>query len=304
MTRDLGLSYPDRIRDTGVPQSGRNNCEEASPINSITSSVAGSVEVSAGSLTYSRANQEPLLALDDINLSVAPGEFVSIVGPSGCGKSTLLLSIAGLLKLTSGRITLDGVPLSGPGLDRGVVFQEAGLLPWRTVSANVELGLEAKKIGKSERRRIAKHYLEMVGLGEFLNSHPRQLSGGMKQRVGLARALAINPEVLLMDEPFAALDAQTRDRIGQSLLEIWAQEKKTVLFVTHSIDEAIYLSDRIFVMTFRPGTVRAIIEVDLPRPRDERVRNSAEFAKYRTRVWEELAEEVARSEEDAFHASA
>ncbi|GEL23161.1 hypothetical protein PSU4_21150 [Pseudonocardia sulfidoxydans NBRC 16205] len=187
--------------------------------------------------------------------------------------------------------------MTGPGLDRAVVFQEAGLLPWRSAAGNVALGLEAKGVPRAERAHIARRYLELVGLGDFLDAHPRQLSGGMKQRVGLARALAVDPQVLLMDEPFAALDAQTRDRIGQSLLDIWAQQRKTVLFVTHSIDEAVYLSDRILVMTFRPGTVRAEIPVDLPRPRDERVRNSAEFARYRAQVWDQLAEEVTRSEE-------
>ncbi|MFC5211751.1 ABC transporter ATP-binding protein [Pseudonocardia sulfidoxydans] len=220
-----------------------------------------------------------------------------MLGPSGCGKSTLLLAIAGLLRLSGGTISVDGRTVTGPGLDRAVVFQEAGLLPWRSAAGNVALGLEAKGVPRAERAHIARRYLELVGLGDFLDAHPRQLSGGMKQRVGLARALAVDPQVLLMDEPFAALDAQTRDRIGQSLLDIWAQQRKTVLFVTHSIDEAVYLSDRILVMTFRPGTVRAEIPVDLPRPRDERVRNSAEFARYRAQVWDQLAEEVTRSEE-------
>ncbi|MFB9740705.1 ABC transporter ATP-binding protein [Pseudonocardia sulfidoxydans] len=238
-----------------------------------------------------------MLALDGVDLTARPGEFVSILGPSGCGKSTLLLAIAGLLRLSGGTISVDGRTVTGPGLDRAVVFQEAGLLPWRSAAGNVALGLEAKGVPRAERAHIARRYLELVGLGDFLDAHPRQLSGGMKQRVGLARALAVDPQVLLMDEPFAALDAQTRDRIGQSLLDIWAQQRKTVLFVTHSIDEAVYLSDRILVMTFRPGTVRAEIPVDLPRPRDERVRNSAEFARYRAQVWDQLAEEVTRSEE-------
>jgi len=212
-----------------------------------------------------------------------------------------LLAIAGLLRLSAGRITVDGREVRGPGLDRAVVFQEAGLLPWRTAAANVALGLEAKRLPRAERGRVARHYLDLVGLGDFAAAHPRQLSGGMKQRVGLARALAVDPQVLLMDEPFAALDAQTRDRIGQSLLDIWAQHRKTVLFVTHSIDEAVHLSDRILVMSFRPGRVRAEIPVDLPRPRDEHVRNSAEFARYRALVWDQLAEEVTRSEEAVLH---
>ncbi len=206
-----------------------------------------------------------MTALQDLNVEVGEGEFVSIVGPSGCGKSTFLNVLLGLIPASSGEMMIHGKRITGPGQDRAMVFQEFGLLPWRTVMNNVELGLELKGVGAAARRRICAGLAEMVGLSSFEGHYPHELSGGMKQRVGLARALATDPEVLLMDEPFAALDAQTRDIMQSELLRIWQEAKKTVLFVTHQIEEAVYLSDRVIVMTKRPGGAKKVFDVDLPR---------------------------------------
>ncbi|HXZ23775.1 MAG TPA: ABC transporter ATP-binding protein [Methanomassiliicoccales archaeon] len=233
--------------------------------------------------------KEMLLAIDDFNLEVKEREFVCILGPSGCGKTTLLRIIAGLETKTSGSMRLDGREIAGPGRDRGMVFQEFALFPWRTVRKNVEFGLEIRRIPTAERTKTAEDFINLVGLKGFENSYPYQLSGGMKQRVGIARALANNPEVLLMDEPFGALDAQTRNMMQKELLRIWQQTKKTVIFITHSVDEACYLADRIVVMTTRPGTVKEIFTIDLPRPRD---RVSVEFANLRKKVLAELERET------------
>src|SRR5215217_291275 len=209
-----------------------------------------------------------LEALRQIDVAVEQGEFIAVVGPSGCGKTTFLRMVAGLEPATSGTILIDGQPLRGPGNNRGFVFQNDSLLPWRTVLSNALIGPEvAGPVGKPERQRTL-DLLKLVGLGGFENYHPRQLSGGMRQRVNLARALAIDPEVLLMDEPFASLDSQTREVVQGELLRIWSAQQKTVLFVTHQIDEAVYLADRIVVFTSRPGEIREIVEVDIPRPRD------------------------------------
>src|SRR3954447_7353397 len=208
-----------------------------------------------------------LHALQDVNLDVERGEFISVVGPSGCGKTTFLRIVAGLEPATSGQVLLDGRAVHGPGGDRGFVFQNDSLLPWRTVFANAIIGREvAGRVGPAERRRTLE-LLKLVGLEGFENYHPRQLSGGMRQRVNLARALAINPDVLLMDEPFSALDAQTREIMQTELLRIWESGRKTVLFVTHQIDEAVYLSDFIVVLARRPGRVQKVVTIDLPRPR-------------------------------------
>ncbi len=217
--------------------------------------------------------------LRGLNLDIADGEFITIVGLSGCGKTTLLNLVAGLLLPTSGTITVDGVPTKGPGPARAVVFQDAALLPWRTVLRNVELGLEMQhKYEKAEVRTRALKHLEMVGLKDFANDYPHQLSGGMRQRVNLARALVAEPDVLLMDEPFAALDAHTRETMGEELLRIWQQSRKTVLFITHSADEAIMLSDRIIAMGRPPRGVIADLKVGLPRPRNVDVRGLPRFA--------------------------
>jgi len=204
-------------------------------------------------------------ALENINLEVKPSEFLCIVGPSGCGKTTLLRMIAGLDYPTSGEIILDGTPVQGPSPDRGMVFQEFSLFPWRTVLKNVEFGLRIQ--GKRDIKRTAERYIELVGLKGFEHSFPFQLSGGMKQRVAIARALATEPAILLMDEPFGSVDAQTRNVLQEELLEIWKRTKKTILFVTHSVDEAVYLADRVVVMSLRPGRILEVLSVDIERPR-------------------------------------
>ncbi len=224
-------------------------------------------------------------ALRGVNFEIQAGEFVSIVGPSGCGKSTLLAIIDGLVPATSGRIMIDGKEVSKPGHDRALVFQESSLLPWRTVMDNVTFGLECQGARRSEARAKATDLIKLVGLDGFANAYPSQLSGGMQQRVNLARALAVDPEVLLMDEPFAALDAQTREIMQAELLRIWQTTDKTVLFVTHQIDEAIYLSDRVIVLSGRPGQVAAIITPEIPRPRELTVKRTHEFLEYENQIW-------------------
>ena len=244
------------------------------------------------SLAFRPKNREPVTALTDLTLAVAKGEFVSIVGPSGCGKSTFLNIVLGLIKQDSGTLQFNGTPITGPGQERAMVFQEFGLLPWRTVVGNVELGLELKGTPAAERAQRAAELIKLVGLNGFESHYPHELSGGMKQRVGLARALATEPQVLLMDEPFAALDAQTRDLMQTELLQIWERTKKTVLFVTHSIEEAAYLSDRVIVMTARPGRTKEVLQIDLPRPRDYEMRLTPEFNEIKLRIWEVLKEEL------------
>ena len=231
-------------------------------------------------------------ALLDINLRIEEGEFVCLLGPSGCGKSTLLKIIAGLIPATSGRITINGKPVSGPGPERAVVFQDYALFPWMTVRDNVEFGLEARRLPAAERREVSSRLLKVVGLSDFAERFPHQLSGGMKQRVSIARALAVDPSLLLMDEPFGALDAQTRHLLQDELLRIWREYRKTVVFVTHSIEEAIYLSDRIVVMTARPGRVKQIVVVSEARPRDMA---SADMNQRQREVRAVLNEEIARA---------
>jgi NitT/TauT family transport system ATP-binding protein len=228
--------------------------------------------------------------LDDVTFSVARGEFFVIVGPSGCGKSTLLRIIQGLEPPTDGVITLGGRPLSGPSADRGFVFQQDSLYPWRTVLQNVVLGLEIMGKTSNEATARAMSLIELVGLKGFEKHYPRELSGGMRQRVNLARALAIDPEMLLMDEPFAALDALTRETMQQELLRIAAAANKTVLFITHQIDEAVLLADRVLVMSARPGRVLETISIDLPRPRSLAVKRSQEFQALVDRIWNLVSE--------------
>jgi len=220
------------------------------------------------------------------------GEFVCVLGPSGCGKTTLLRIIAGLEEPTGGAILLNNKEITGPGSDRGMVFQEFGLFPWRTVRKNIEFGLEIRKVEKEERRKISDKYIDLVGLKGFENSHPYELSGGMKQRVGIARALANDPEILLMDEPFGALDAQTRNLMQKELLRIWSEMKKTVVFITHSVDEAVFVADRVVVMSARPGNIRYVFNVEWERPRD---RASVEFASLRKKILAELEKETVAS---------
>ena len=230
--------------------------------------------------------------LKDIGLDVADQEFLCIVGPSGCGKTTFLRIIDGLIPFDRGEIRIDGRPVAGPGQDRGMVFQSFGLLPWRSVYGNVAIGLEIAGIPAERQRLIVDRWIEMVGLKGFERHYPHELSGGMQQRVGIARVLAIDPAVILMDEPFGALDAQTREFMQEELLRIWSRTKKTVVFITHSIDEAVYLADRVVVMSARPGRIEEILAIDLPRPRWEYdVRGTPRFAELRSHIWKKLRQE-------------
>ena len=219
------------------------------------------------SLGYKTTNGDRLLALDRVDLKVEPGEFLCIVGPSGCGKSTLLRLIAGLHSPTSGRVMVDDKPVEGTGTDRILIFQDLGLFPWLTVGQNLEFGMKMKGVSKAERRARTEHYLRLVHLAQFKDSYIHQLSGGMRQRVALARALASEPDVLLMDEPFAALDAQTRDLLHDELERIWAETGRTIIFVTHNVREAVRLGDRVLLLTFRPGRIKREFTIELPRPR-------------------------------------
>ena len=248
----------------------------------------------APKLAVSRLNKSfgDLAALRSIDLSVERGEFISVVGPSGCGKTTFLRIVAGLEHATSGEVSLDGRLVREPGTDRGFVFQNDSLLPWRTAFANAIIGREvAGKIGPVDRERTME-LLKLVGLEGFESYHPRQLSGGMRQRVNLARALAIDPEILLMDEPFAALDAQTREIMQAELLRIWERGQKTVLFVTHQIDEAVFLSDRVLVFARRPGRIQAEIKISLPRPRTLEIKRTPEFVAMVDRIWKMIEDDV------------
>lgn len=240
-----------------------------------------------------KGRRQQISALQDFNLDIREGEFFTILGPSGCGKSTFLNVLAGLAHKTSGSITIDGRPAEGINLHQGVVFQGYALFPWRTVLQNIEMGLEIRKVPKRERKETAEHFLDLVGLSGFAHRYPHELSGGMRQRVAIARALAYSPDLLLMDEPFAALDAQTREILQAELLRIWEAHKKTIVFITHSLDEAIYLSDRIAVMTHRPGRIKSILNVPLARPRPAEIRHSPQFVQLREQAWDVLRDEVA-----------
>jgi NitT/TauT family transport system ATP-binding protein len=239
------------------------------------------------------------LAVDGISLDVHDGEFLAIVGPSGCGKSTFLNAVDGLLPISSGTLALDGLPIDRPGRDRAMVFQQPNLLPWRTVTGNVVYGLELQGRQMNEAREHARHFIELVGLHGFADAYPSELSGGMQQRVNLARALAIDPEMLLLDEPFAALDAQTREFMQLELLRVWSQTRKTAIFVTHDIKEAVYLADRVVVFSARPGRVRQIHQIDLPRPRSLSIKREQRFLAYEDAIWGCIEDEVrAASEAD------
>jgi NitT/TauT family transport system ATP-binding protein len=246
--------------------------------------------------TFFRATDEKIVGiqvLGGINLSVSDGEFVSVIGPSGCGKSTLLRIVDGLMQPDAGRILVDGAEVHGPGPDRAVVFQYFGLYPWRSVLRNVEFGLELKGVLAHERRRVALENIAKVGLRGFENHYPHELSGGMRQRVGFARALALDPDIILMDEPFSAVDEQTRELLQEQLLDLWGASKKTILFITHSIDEAVYMADRIIVMGARPGRIVEEIKVDLPRPRSADVRMDPAFGQLRGYAWSILKKTMA-----------
>ncbi|WP_240655505.1 ABC transporter ATP-binding protein [Paraburkholderia phosphatilytica] len=238
---------------------------------------SGRIELRRARLQFEQADGTPFTAIDGVDLTIEPGEFVSVIGPSGCGKSTVLNVLAGFSKLDEGTATLDGAAIEKPGPERGVVFQQYSLFPWMTVRRNVEFGLRMKRMPVSKRETIARGLLGIAGLLAFENHYPDQLSGGMKQRVGIVRALAASPRVLLMDEPFGALDAQTRAVMQEVLTNMWQRLRTSVLFITHDIDEAVFLSDRIYVMTARPGRIKCVVPVNLPRPRTPEITASPEY---------------------------
>ena len=246
------------------------------------------LEVSGLTKAFARGHGEKIPVLEDVSFAVADLEFVAIVGPSGCGKSTMLRIINGLIPSDRGTISIDGTAVSGPGHGLGMVFQSFDLFPWRTAIGNVEFGMEMQSVPRRECRERAQKWLQRVGLAGFEKAYPHELSGGMQQRVGIARAFAIEPTVLLMDEPFGALDVQTRDLLQDQLLDIWQRERKTVLFVTHSIEEAIYLADRIVLLTPRPARVERVLEVPFGRPRSEDVKSDPAFVELRRQIWQSL----------------
>jgi NitT/TauT family transport system ATP-binding protein len=258
-------------------------------------SPAAKLRIDKVTLRFTPRSGNPVTALDGISLDVADQEFSVIVGPSGCGKSSLLRLVAGLARPTAGAIHLDGKAVTKPGKDRGMVFQSYTLFPWLNVRQNVEFGLEVAGLDAATRARIAGRFISQVGLDAFVDAYPKQLSGGMMQRVALARALANDPEILLMDEPFGALDSQTRSLMQELLLNIWESSHKTVLFITHDIDEAILLGDRVYVMTARPGRIKEVIEIDIPRPRTVEVLTSAPFMQLKRRIMALIHEEAVRA---------
>ncbi len=250
------------------------------------------LEVRSVSVEYlMRRSQQNILALQETSFGCEAGEFVAIVGPSGCGKTTLLQVIAGLIPATQGSVLIDGQPVSGPGRDRSMVFQSSALLPWRTVLRNVTYGLEIQHTPHAEAQRIARDLIRLVGLSGFEDSYPRELSGGMQQRVNLARALATSPEVLLMDEPLSGLDAQMRELMQFEIQRIWMETPKTILYVTHLIDEAVFLADRVVVMTARPGATKAVIPIVLPRPRSVGLKKGTEYHRLQAMLWDLTEEE-------------
>ncbi|MGE5539726.1 MAG: ABC transporter ATP-binding protein [Gemmatimonas sp.] len=236
----------------------------------------------------------PLLAVERVSLSVAPGEFLSVIGPSGCGKSTLFNAIGGLIGGYDGTIRVDGNVSSGPNPAIGMVFQEESTFPWRTVLDNVAFPLEIQGVARTERDERARHFIDMVGLSGFERRYPAELSGGMRQRVAIARTLAFQPRILLMDEPFASLDEQTRLLLGDKVLQIQQELRQTTLLITHNITEAVQLSDRILVMTYRPGRIKRVVDIDLPRPRTSEVVGSAAFGRFVAEIWNDLREEASR----------
>jgi NitT/TauT family transport system ATP-binding protein len=253
------------------------------------------LQIADVTLRFTPRKGKPVTALDQISLEVAVNEFSVIVGPSGCGKSSLLRLVAGLARPTQGEIRLSGAPITAPGRDRGMVFQSYTLFPWLTVQKNVEFGLELRGLPAAERSQIARRFIAEVGLEGFETAYPKQLSGGMMQRVALARALANDPEILLMDEPFGALDSQTRSLMQELLLKIWEHSKKTVLFITHDIDEAILLGDHVHVMTARPGRIKEKIAIGLPRPRSVEATTSEPFIRLKRRIMGLIHDEAVRA---------
>jgi NitT/TauT family transport system ATP-binding protein len=244
---------------------------------------------------YRPPRGRPVLALEDVSLEVRQREFVALLGPSGCGKSTLLYLLGGFLPNETGRIVVNGKPVSGPGPDRGIVFQHFALFPWKTVRANILYGLERQGMPRAEREKRAQHFVDLVGLSGFEDSFPSQLSGGMKQRTAIARTLAFDPEILLMDEPFGALDAQTRSLMQSELLGIWERTPKTVIFVTHDVQEAVYLADRVFVMSARPGRIKAIVETRFDKHAN--IFRTPAFVEKVDEIWSLVREEAIKAQE-------
>ncbi len=232
-----------------------------------------------------------MVALNGIDLDIMENEFICVVGPSGCGKSTLLNVIAGLIPATSGSVYVDGKKVEGTGTERGVVFQQYALFPWLTVIKNVMFGLKLKGMSEAAARETAMKYIRMVGLEEFVDAYPKELSGGMKQRVAIARAYAVQPEVLLMDEPFGALDAQTRTQLQAELTKTWQEEKKTCFFITHDVEEAVILATKVIIMSARPGRIKKIVDIDLPFPRTQEMKMELKFLDYKTYIWGEVYKE-------------
>jgi NitT/TauT family transport system ATP-binding protein len=258
-------------------------------------SAAAQIVVQGVSHTYRPARGREVLALEDVSLEIAPREFVALLGPSGCGKSTLLYLIGGFLPIEKGAVSVEGVPVSAPGPDRGIVFQHFALFPWKTVRGNVLYGLEKMGLDAAERSRRAQSYIDLVGLTGFEGSYPSQLSGGMKQRAAIARTLAIDPKILLMDEPFGALDAQTRSLMQAELLAIWQRSPKTVLFVTHDVQEATYLAQRVVVMSARPGRVKAVVETRFDRA-DPHLLKSPAFVEKVDEIWGLVRDEALKAQ--------
>jgi NitT/TauT family transport system ATP-binding protein len=261
---------------------------------------AAKISVQAITKTFA-LGKDSFTALDRVSLDIADNEFVTVVGPSGCGKSTLLNILAGLEEPTEGQALVDGQVVSGPGPERGVIFQQYALFPWLTVRKNVEFGLKTARVSRAERRERAQHFIELVGLEQFADALPKMLSGGMRQRCAIARAYAMNPSILLMDEPFGALDALTRVKLQEQLLDTWSKEQRTVAFITHDVDEAVFLANRVIVMAARPGRIYDVVDVDLPYPRSEDCRLSMEFAALRNRVWHSVYHQDGRTAADSQH---
>jgi NitT/TauT family transport system ATP-binding protein len=267
-----------------------SSTESAVPIRDSSPVAAPKLEVQKLSKTYP-VHGKPMTVLQDIDLQLYPREFVSIVGASGCGKSTLLNVTAGLVAPCQGKVLVDGKPVIGPGSDRGMVFQHYTLYPWLTVAQNIAFGLQFRKMSKLEKQERVEYFLDVVGLTQFANAYPKQLSGGMKQRVAIARALANEPAVLLMDEPFGALDAQTKEQMQQFLQRLWQQTHITIMMITHDVEEAIFLSQRVYVMSARPGRIKSEITVDLPEQRDLDLKLAPEFVEIKRQVLREIRDD-------------
>ncbi len=262
--------------------------------NNIQSQVKGLVQIENLSVGFRRKGVFTSV-LDDVNFTIQPGEFICLLGPSGCGKSTILNTVAGFIKPSTGNVLVDYHRITKPGADRGFVFQQYSLLPWKTTFQNVEFGLKVRGVLKQERKELVDYYLNRVGLSKYRHAFPYQLSGGMQQRASIIRALVNSPSVLLMDEPFAALDAQTRHMMQELLLDIWQDLKSTVIFVTHDIEEAVFLSDRIFVMGVNPGHIKTMVDISLERPRHVDLMLTAEFMQLNRQVFDLIREETMKS---------